>query len=56
MKYFCANCEAIMDLDIHLRCSSCGSDSVDLAVRPSVTPEALAATYLNDLERLYEHS
>ena len=26
--FYCVNCEAVRELDIHARCSCCGSDSV----------------------------
>jgi Zn finger protein HypA/HybF involved in hydrogenase expression len=56
--YYCLNCEAVMNLDKHLRCSVCGSDSVDLAVRPAATIHGIATAFLTteELEGLYERS
>lgn len=69
--YYCANCESIMQLDRHLRCSRCGSDAIDIAVRPALTAEALqlpTSPYIinswalifvptiQELEKLYEES
>lgn len=52
--YFCANCQAAVDIDQHGRCEHCGSDSIDIAVRPCVTVEGLASAFpealLIDLE------
>lgn len=53
--HWCADCEAVRELDHHGRCAVCGSDALDVAVRPAVTPEALAATYftIDELEELW---
>lgn len=29
MKTWCANCEAVREMDVHLRCGTCASDAVD---------------------------
>ena len=54
--WFCLNCEAVMNLDKHLRCSVCGSDAVDLAVRPTATIFGIASAFLDvkELEELYK--
>ena len=56
--YFCVNCNSVMNLDKHGRCSRCSSDAVDVAVRPAVSAQGLASAYLTveDLEKLYEES
>lgn len=58
-SFFCANCEATVELNRHGYCERCGSDALDVAVRPCVTAESLATTYLSsieELERIYEKS
>jgi hypothetical protein len=50
--WFCINCNSCINLDKHGRCPTCGSDAVDIAVRPIVTPESLLNTYIEDLEKL----
>ncbi len=49
--FFCANCESLMNLDRHLRCSVCGSDAVDIALRPSPTVEGLCSAYIGEPEK-----
>jgi hypothetical protein len=52
--WFCLNCTSVINLDIHGRCPTCGSDAVDIAVRPRVTTDALNATYEQlELEKIW---
>ena len=48
--WWCANCEQPRALDTHLRCDSCGSDAVDILVRPPVTTLGLVAAYVSPSE------
>ena len=52
--WWCCNCERIVALNVHARCSVCDSDAVDIAVRPAVSTQGLASAYLTveDLERM----
>jgi len=52
--WYCVNCHAVINLDKHGRCEVCGSDAVDVAVRPMVTPLGLASAYLtlDELEKM----
>jgi hypothetical protein len=52
--WHCINCSSVIELDRHGRCEVCGSDSVDVAVRPAVSALGLASAYLTvaDLERM----
>lgn len=43
--FWCLDCFSIIALDIHGRCEVCGSDAVDIAVRPPVTVKALEAMF-----------
>lgn len=54
--WYCLNCSAVTNLDKHGRCPCCGSDAVDIAVRPCVTPEGLASVYftVEELEKMME--
>ena len=56
--WWCCNCELVVSLDVHARCSQCGSDAVDITVRPPVSAQGLASAYLtvDDLERMMEGS
>lgn len=45
MTHFCANCEALREMDVHGRCENCGSGALDIPVRPCVTAEGLASAY-----------
>ncbi len=48
--YFCANCESVIELDVHGRCPTCQSDAVDIAVRPViVAPEIEILKVLEEL-------
>lgn len=44
--WFCLDCRQCVDLDTHGRCSHCGSDAVDVAVRPRVAIEKLGEEIL----------
>lgn len=56
--WWCQNCTAVRDLDKHARCSCCGSDAVDIAVRPPVTLHGLGSAYIavDELERTMQCS
>ena len=56
--WWCMDCNTTVDLNRWGFCSRCGSDSVDVAVRPVVTTEGLISAFLTseELERLYEKS
>jgi len=49
--WYCANCDHIGTLNRHLRCGHCGSDAVDLAVRPMATVLGIASAFLTEAER-----
>ena len=54
-EWWCMDCAAAVELSKAGYCARCGSDALDIAVRPAVTPEALAATYftIEELEELW---
>ena len=56
--WLCMDCMAYVELDRHGRCSRCGSDSVDIAVRPEGTVFGVAGGFLDVeiLEKLYQES
>lgn len=57
-EWFCADCRDTTDLNRHGYCSRCGSDAVDIAVRPRITTEGMISAFLTteELEKLYEKS
>jgi hypothetical protein len=54
-SFFCCDCRTVRELDRHGRCSCCGSDAIDIAVRPAMTIEGIATTYVgaDQLEALW---
>jgi hypothetical protein len=52
--YWCMDCNQVRELDIHLRCSCCGSDAIDIAIRPEVTTLGLVAAFIlpEEMDRL----
>lgn len=51
-KFICLNCRNVSPLDTHLRCSSCGSDSVVSVERAATTAIEIDA----EVERILKNS
>jgi hypothetical protein len=51
-RWWCSNCDLVTRLNEHLRCEFCGSDAVDIAVRPA----KVETPTLDELERIWRKS
>jgi hypothetical protein len=54
MDYFCANCYALCTIDVHGKCHRCGSEAVDIDVRPMATYEGISSAYGLDIDSFDE--
>ena len=52
--WWCCDCRTTVHLNRSGRCENCLSDAVDIAMRPCVTVEALAATYIDGRDGIAE--
>ena len=48
--WFCANGCGLTEIDCSGRCIHCGSDSIDIALRPPATAEGIASAYHVELD------
>jgi hypothetical protein len=48
--WFCANCQALTEIDCHGECIHCGSSQIDIAQRPPATAEGVASAYHIELD------
>lgn len=53
-QWWCASCLAQIDLDSHGRCSSCGSDAVDLIKGGALAVEAAKPQSTSRLDFLFK--
>jgi hypothetical protein len=50
MDHFCINCASLTTLTVHGHCSRCGSNAVDIAVRPPITALGLTSAFEDEFE------
>jgi hypothetical protein len=48
--WWCSDCSAVRELNKHGYCAVCGSDALDIAVRPSMIDQVPT---VKELEKLY---
>jgi hypothetical protein len=52
-NWWCCNCDLMCELDVHLRCSTCGSEAVVHPEPIRIAWPSPSASNCVDIERLY---